>query len=95
MWVLGRTEHRSLGPGGRHLYLQSHLTPPSFKKESIHSFIYFFFQQKLTDHLLCASTVLDVGTREITVQENSQLTYVLNQPQSLRVAVGKAMGCPD
>lgn len=48
MWVLGRTEHRSLGPGGRHLYLQSHLTPPSFKKESIH--LFFFNRNLLTTY---------------------------------------------
>lgn len=45
---------------------------PPLKK----TFIHFFFQQKPTDHLLCASTVLDAETIEISIQEPVLPTYI-------------------
>lgn len=76
MCVLGMTEHRSLVPGGKHLYPWSHLTGHPHFLIKRHSFIYPF-NRNLTDHLLCAKPALDARTRESTVQRTNLPTYII------------------
>lgn len=77
MWVLERTRAQVAG-----LWWQAPLpmelsdTSHPYKKD-IHSFIHLFFDQKLTDHLLCASTALDARTRKCTVWRTSLPTYII------------------